>query len=279
MTLARREALAGPKRPARGFTLLELLVGLTVFGLLAATAYAGLRTSAGSWERTEERIARLETRRAIRSFIARQFGQATPLARVAQGRWAVWFQGESDRVVFLSDLPPYLGDGGIHEVAFEIKRLERTEGLVFTRQKLIADAKPGAFNGEDKLERDLGGAIKSLKIEYFGSPDGRRDPEWLDRWREERRMPSLVRLHLTPEDGEAWLPIVARVRSNAIRFLRTQRTSEDSEDDADTGDDAPSPDADDLPPARLTDPPSDAGTGIAPQRSSNQGRSRLATDG
>ena len=56
-TGTRRPGQARTRR-AHGFTLFELLVAVTVFMLLAATAYAGLRTSATSWERVQERIDR-----------------------------------------------------------------------------------------------------------------------------------------------------------------------------------------------------------------------------
>ena len=69
----------------RGFTLLELLVALVVLGLLVATAYAGLRSAANSWERAETRIQANEDQRAVTRFLRRTFAEITPLAHVEQG--------------------------------------------------------------------------------------------------------------------------------------------------------------------------------------------------
>jgi general secretion pathway protein J len=63
---------------SHGFTLLEVLVAVAIFGILAALAYGTLSRTLDSAERLEERSGRLETiQRAVR-FLTEDFQQLAP---------------------------------------------------------------------------------------------------------------------------------------------------------------------------------------------------------
>jgi general secretion pathway protein J len=205
-----------------GFTLLETLVALVVFSLLAATAYAGLRTSSTSWERAETRIQSREQQRAVVNFIRRQLTQAAPIARIGDGRWHLWFEGGPDQLTFLADVPQYLGQGGIHEIAFR-RSSDNAKELLFLSQRIDPEAKVGEFASEQRIERVLVEDLGDFNIRYFGSPDGREDPRWYDRWEDERRLPRLVRVETSDAEGRVWAPVVVNVRADAVRFLRKTR--------------------------------------------------------
>src|SRR5207245_763424 len=81
---SRREGTAVNASHARGFTLVELLVALTLFALLATVLSGALRLVGRSWEGGEAKVAQLDEMRQaqtlLRSQIASLFPQRMPKA-------------------------------------------------------------------------------------------------------------------------------------------------------------------------------------------------------
>ena len=57
--------------------------------------------------------------------------------------------------------------------------------------------------------------IKTLKISYYGRDKGASldvAPNWRDRWDDTHLLPILIRVEVTPRQGEAWPAIVVAPR-------------------------------------------------------------------
>src|SRR2546426_9489130 len=59
-----------------GFTLLEVLVSLSILGMIATVAFAGLSIGIDSWRRGSERIKELDRRFAVERLLQRQIALA-----------------------------------------------------------------------------------------------------------------------------------------------------------------------------------------------------------
>src|SRR5438094_6939744 len=59
-----------------GFTLLEVLVSLSILAMIATVAFAGLSIGIDSWRRGSQRIEDLDRRFSIERLIERQVSQA-----------------------------------------------------------------------------------------------------------------------------------------------------------------------------------------------------------
>lgn len=86
-----------------GFTLMELLVSMTIISLLAVTILFGWRIAAGAWGRASQLVDEQRRVAAIDQVLETQMAEmlpATPWLR--QGNAAVFFQGEPRTARFLS---------------------------------------------------------------------------------------------------------------------------------------------------------------------------------
>jgi general secretion pathway protein J len=107
-------------RAHRGFTLIEVLLAtaLLVGGL--ALAFATVRSALAISQRGEQMAAHNERMRAVEGFLRRRLSMAMLTATTPPDRTRepVYFLGEPQHMVFVSDLPGYLGRGGpyVHEL-------------------------------------------------------------------------------------------------------------------------------------------------------------------
>jgi prepilin-type N-terminal cleavage/methylation domain-containing protein len=93
----------GSKRPTRGdrgFTLLEVLVSLTIMALITTVAFAGLSIGIDSWHRGSRKIDELDRQFTIERVVRRQIGLAGSVIR-----------GDRDHLEFLTSYSLANGSG------------------------------------------------------------------------------------------------------------------------------------------------------------------------
>lgn len=208
------------REKARGFTLLEVLVAVTLFSLVVAVLYASYRLAVRSWESGERTQAAVAELRLAGGFFRRHAAQAFPLAISESRAWRLWFEGESDRVVFLTTMPTYLGEGGIYEMILEVDEGDEDKTLTVSRRLLHPDAESGRA-GVDDRPRPLAAGLESAEFDYFGVSAEDGVASWHRTWTNQQRLPQLVRLTLTSRELGAWPAVVVHLPADAIRYQRT----------------------------------------------------------
>jgi general secretion pathway protein J len=182
------------RRAPDGFTLLELLVALSLLAMMVVTLVGGLRLGTRAWEsgRVSASMDEAETAgRAVASLIERSFPASV---RRVNGAPVMAFDGrpESCRFVALSEGEAQWGGITTTEIGAE------GEGR---RQALNAWTR--VFRDEDfDSDRDAMRATKLidnlayLRLSYFGATDPSQQPQWRDEWREFRVLPRLVSVRI-----------------------------------------------------------------------------------
>jgi general secretion pathway protein J len=174
----------------RGFTLVELLVALLIFGMLAAAGVGLLRFSVDAQAATKTRLDALAAERRIEALLASDAAQAVPrLTRNAAGDTVQAFEGDTSGFTLVRGGVDPLTD--IARPALQ-KVQVRLEGGALTRRAfpMLDGAEPGP-------PATLAPQIARATFRYR-SRDG-----WRDLWDPLRPdlMPRAIELVLTPVRG------------------------------------------------------------------------------
>lgn len=199
------------KRSQAGFTLLEVVLAVTLLAMGMALALASFRGSAQAVTRAEAEGDRNERLRAAQGFLRRQLSSAQPTAfefDPATGD-GISFRGDGKRVEFVGTLPGYLSRGGGYLQTLELVPGPEGKRLQYGFQLLAAD---GPIESERKPELLLDG-IADASFEYRTLKGDGTPGDWQDEWDVRAQMPPLVRLKLRFKDGRRrWPELVVPVR-------------------------------------------------------------------
>lgn len=202
---------------ARGFTLLELLIAITLLGLLMAALFGGLRLGVRVWESSETRLDATARIQVVEDFLRQRLTQILPLAaqRGAPASHPVpLFQGEPSALRFPGMLPEHLGAGlYVMELALsDTDAADDTGDLVLRWQAFEPTDDGAAALGEEVNERVLIERVASLELAYFGALDPRAEPEWLPEWPARADLPRLIRIviRFPADDARRWPELVVR---------------------------------------------------------------------
>ena len=193
-----------------GFTLLELLIAMTLMGLILVMLYGGLRVGIRSWEGGEERAETVNQIRLVQELIRRQFRQSVTTYRndENEGR-VIAFHGEPERVSLVTPMLAHLGLGGLYYVQIDMVENNDIGKLRLRWQPFRADV---AQDNEETEDAGMGetvllNGVSEVQWAYFDPPESVEGPEWHDQWENVSESPLLVRLRLKLQ-GKPWPDLV-----------------------------------------------------------------------
>jgi prepilin-type N-terminal cleavage/methylation domain-containing protein len=204
---------------SRGFSLLELLIGLTLLGFLLAILYGGFRLAANSWEMTEGRTATAADQEAGRAAIRRLIVEAQPFHLTAAPGQSLAFEGSRDALRLVAP---------IGRIGPRVVELAIVDGAAAGGTKLLLRHGPVRFDAGrfgDTLDGQashpvLGGLNKAV-FAYFGPEKQGDPPAWHDQWLAQESFPAMVRLHLDHDDGTTFdLDVAPTISGNRLAGTR-----------------------------------------------------------
>ena len=190
-------------RPVRGFTLLEVLISLTLLSMMMLAVVAAMRTlgdTSNAVDRVTDRVGEV---RLISDFLRRSIEGTLPVIRVGEsvgstglmGRTGdTFFAGDVDEMVWVAPMVAGANLGGTY-----IMHLAAVDGqLQLSMQPYQRDY--AVFESAELETRVLIADLSEFSIGYRATPFG----DWLDAWPGQRFVPSAVRLNI--QSGERYWP-------------------------------------------------------------------------
>lgn len=182
-----------------GFTLLEMMVALVVFGFVMAGLAQSFKFGLTAWSATDRRIAGPERLAAMDSALRRMIEQAEP-GSIAGGHGFL---------TVTTALPEGAGlSGGLADVALQ----RDADGTLFLRYAAHPPGLPLTRPPAPQVEQ-LATGVSALQVSYLVQATG-QPPVWSDRLLGGGGA-LLVRIHLTFADGREWPDLVVAPMAGA----------------------------------------------------------------
>jgi len=203
-----RTAVRGMRmaRTVRGFTLLELMIALTLLALLSAVLFGSLRLAGRSTDGGEAKVEAAASMRLAQEFLRTNLEAQHPLRMRKIVDSPLLFSGTRNELRYAAELPPRVAGGGIWFYRLSLRTEDSRGPLTLERvvPDLAADAIPEFANADRSVLAD---GIAELTLGYFGRDTDAATtvaPTWRDHWDNVQQLPMMIRIDVKPKQGPAW---------------------------------------------------------------------------
>ncbi len=194
-----------------GFTLIEVLVVMSLLSLVMLAMGSALRTTSQTGERVDQRLQRTDELRVADSFLRTILGRVA--ARkipppVEQGANQFIFNAQPSQLTWVGVMPARYGAGGRHHFRLQLQGDSAgQQALVLQFTPWLDDAVPPDWSraGSNTLVQK----VQSFALQY---EDGQSEPPaWTPQWTVPDRLPQRVMLSLQTNAGP-WPGVVVPLR-------------------------------------------------------------------
>jgi general secretion pathway protein J len=198
----------------RGFTLLELVIALTLFALLSSVMYGALGFAGRSSEAGETKAESASSMRLTHAFLRAQLEGQHPMRMRKMVEFPLLFGGSRDELRYAAPLPARITGGGVWYYRLTVVKEGEKSRLVLER--MVPDVDAGnvpEFYRSDRsvLAEDIG----ELRLSYYGRDQGASNttqPTWRERWEDPNRLPLMVRIDVVPRHAPPWPTLLVAPR-------------------------------------------------------------------
>jgi general secretion pathway protein J len=200
----------------QGFTLVELLVAVTLLALLTTLVFGALKYAARAWAATDHRAVAAADLSAVQQVFRHAIGGAYPaFASADSTAREIAFDGAGDWLALVAPLPTAIASGVEAQHRFFVEGEGRSRALVMGWRFDLPASDEAAPLSENRVR--LLDHVRALRFAYYGAPDPSQAPGWWEVWSGFTRLPDLVRVHIERDDPvlPQWPDLVIATRATA----------------------------------------------------------------
>ena len=212
--------MIAPMTSARGFTLIEMLVALTLISLISVAMVQAFRFSQRSLLQAKRMDNDVRSVAVAQRFLRRVLEEAYPFEPAA-GAAARGLQGDGEHLAFTAPAPAADGAIGLLRYTLGLDK-DGAQPNLMVQWQLDRNGDAGGTEDQPRSENQprsevILAGVKSLEIAYLEPVDPRdpgATPEWRSSWTERQRMPALVRVHVEFDhpDRRRWPDLIVAPR-------------------------------------------------------------------
>ncbi|WP_432743015.1 prepilin-type N-terminal cleavage/methylation domain-containing protein [Methylobacter sp. G7] len=243
---AKYPVLIGASRlkAAAGFTLIEVLIAMTLLSIMVVLLFSSLSICAKSWEQGESKIAEVNEAAVVYNFFQRHLSSAIPLwddFTARDGGYAVSrpgagaavarddtnaasqsgtgaatenkdktfsFQGKKQSLQFVSAFPASARRTGMQLFSIETQQQDGEQDIKVTLTPFYPVAEGEEWHQEEVV---LLKHINDFELAYFGVDDS-GEGAWQDEWLEKDVQPRLVKISINTDNGIYWPDMIIALK-------------------------------------------------------------------
>jgi general secretion pathway protein J len=192
-----------------GFTLLEVIITLTILGFIVLIISGAFRLGLSAWDRGEQTREEYQRQRTATQLISRQIKSVMPYkikTQKAEGDYLA-FEGKGQSLKFVSTLSLKAArPEGLVFAIYEFKEDQEGGRLVVYEKRVVNkdffEEGPKEEEGVSVLE-----GLSNVRFEYYREedPEKTRSEGWADEWnaKDERELPRALRMTVTFKNGKS----------------------------------------------------------------------------
>jgi general secretion pathway protein J len=199
-------------RRQNGFTLIEVLIAMTLLGIMVVLLFSTLRIAAESWNAGESKTVEVNKKAVVYQFFKRHLTTARPvnmpITNPDETQPSLAFQGSMQHLVFVASLP-----SGSARKGWQIFEIGVDPNQQSTIMVALTPYQPTANPQLDKVP--LVTHVKNYAFSYFGVIDATSGSGiWVDQWAGMDHLPVLIKVRIMLDDNSYWPDMVFPVRIN-----------------------------------------------------------------
>lgn len=197
-----------------GFTLLELLIALSLLGFILALLFSGMRLGARSWDAVEVHSENSTHLAILQGFLRRNLSQITPFHWKKKADMNLAFIGQPDNIKLVAPITARSDIGGLFLISLELMQ-DNNDDTQLVMKRAIPDANSTDFTALDDSEKTekivLANHVDELSFAYFGPETKDAEPQWQDQWgsrNNQQQLPYLIRIRVKFSNGRIWPDLI-----------------------------------------------------------------------
>lgn len=200
---------------SNGFTLIEMLIAMTLLGIMVVLLFSSLKIAAESWNVGEGKLVEVNRKVVVYQFFKRHFTTIKPVLTQPEGSInepaalpQLLFQGHANSVRFVASMPVSAKRKGLQ--IFEIAADPQNPATLMVALSPYQSAE--AVPPEKVVLLDK---MTAFKFSYFGKLDEASTPVWQEDWVMANYLPQLIKVTIGLQDGSYWPDMVFPLKINA----------------------------------------------------------------
>ena len=200
---------------SRGFTLLELLISLTIVAMIVVIMFGALRIGIRAWEKGEKEVDMRQKQRIVLDLLKRQLASISMADVRNPDQQPILFKGDSKSVEFVSYIPLTPGSRrGLVYVKYAVSHEtgDDRESLAFYERSVASPDNKTVLGEPDEADfSELLSGMKSIVFEYLKTLPEEEESPWQESWDTavEKGIPRAIRITLRENDTKAPFYVIA----------------------------------------------------------------------
>lgn len=198
------------KNASRGFTLVEVVVALTVLSMISLTTLTAIRTFGTTQEKLDVVSDRTQEMRAVSQFLRRVLVDAQPLLRQDQRGSHTYFQGDQQELVWVGPFSASRVIGGLTVFRLAVNSAEQLTVQFMPYINTYQDLEWDQYEAYVLIDQ-----LDELTLAYNAAPL----EDWINNWGGAQQNPDRIRLSIAA-NGRYWPDLIIRLNDSNEQQLQ-----------------------------------------------------------